>query len=230
MSTKTIRTILAERIKAQRVKQGLSQAELAKMINVKSTSTVGNWESGTATPDYDKLVFLADLFGVTTDYLLGVTTTHEQHNNGTLDVTAEEIALLEKIRHCDEASLGAIHAIISYYDTLSSNIPDLIQKQQAHSTSSNQRLFLIEGKDEDYDRIKEKIPYLKKLKKASRKSYMDITSFLWDLGYGGDICLAYVIDLFSLEKNSRVPNQTLYNQIEAYLKKKYMIITNVTQE
>lgn len=48
----------------------LSQRELARILHV-SVGTISNYETGVHFPDVEKLVNLADHFGVTTDYLLG---------------------------------------------------------------------------------------------------------------------------------------------------------------
>lgn len=48
----------------------LSQKQLADVIAV-TTGTVLNYENNQHLPDIEKLIMLADYFGVTTDYLLG---------------------------------------------------------------------------------------------------------------------------------------------------------------
>lgn len=58
------------RLKELRAKKGISQAKLAKDLNV-SVGAVGNWESGTRSPDSKMMQLLADYFTTTTDYLLG---------------------------------------------------------------------------------------------------------------------------------------------------------------
>lgn len=50
--------------------KGLSQRELGHIIHV-SVGTISNYETSVHFPDIEKLVNLADFFGVTTDYLLG---------------------------------------------------------------------------------------------------------------------------------------------------------------
>lgn len=50
--------------------KGLSQRELGHIIHV-SVGTISNYETGVHFPDVEKLINLADFFGVTTDYLLG---------------------------------------------------------------------------------------------------------------------------------------------------------------
>ena len=61
--------ILADRIVELRKKKGWSQEELAEMIDV-TRQSVSKWESGQSLPDLDKILKLADIFGVSTDYLL----------------------------------------------------------------------------------------------------------------------------------------------------------------
>jgi len=60
---------LAEKILKLRTARDLSQGDLAEKLEV-SRQSVSKWETGQATPDLDKIIKLADLFGVTTDYLL----------------------------------------------------------------------------------------------------------------------------------------------------------------
>jgi transcriptional regulator with XRE-family HTH domain len=58
------------RLKTIRENADLSQAALAAKLGVKQ-STVGGWESGNREPNFDTLLKIADLFGVSVDYLLG---------------------------------------------------------------------------------------------------------------------------------------------------------------
>lgn len=53
-----------------RKKNGMTQRELAKSLSVHITS-IKNWENGGCLPDAKNVCLLADLFHVTTDYLLG---------------------------------------------------------------------------------------------------------------------------------------------------------------
>ena len=58
-----------EKLQALRQKAGMSQDALAEKLNV-SRQAVSRWERDETMPETDKVVALADLFGVTTDYLL----------------------------------------------------------------------------------------------------------------------------------------------------------------
>ena len=61
---------MAYRFREAREKAGLSTLEVAKRIGV-SQPAVTNWDNGTKSPSIDTLCRLADLYCVSTDYLLG---------------------------------------------------------------------------------------------------------------------------------------------------------------
>lgn len=63
--------MLADRLKELRNQKKITQTEFARMLNV-ANGTVGMWETGKRQPSNDMVVRLADFFGVSTDYLLGV--------------------------------------------------------------------------------------------------------------------------------------------------------------
>lgn len=58
-----------EKLQRLRQKAGMSQDALAEQLHV-SRQAVSRWERDETMPETDKVVLLADLFGVTTDYLL----------------------------------------------------------------------------------------------------------------------------------------------------------------
>lgn len=59
-----------EILKSLRKSQGLSQTELANRLGF-TQQAIARWEIGKNLPDLDTLVQLADLFDVSTDYLVG---------------------------------------------------------------------------------------------------------------------------------------------------------------
>ena len=61
--------ILADKITEERKKNGWSQEELADKLGV-SRQAVSKWESAGSTPDLQRVIQLAQLFDVSTDYLL----------------------------------------------------------------------------------------------------------------------------------------------------------------
>lgn len=61
--------ILADKILYLRKQAGWSQEELAQQLNV-SRQSISKWERAEAIPDLEKILDLARIFGVTTDYLI----------------------------------------------------------------------------------------------------------------------------------------------------------------
>lgn len=64
--------IFAERLLELRKEKNISQAALAKQLDV-SFAVVCYWETDRSEPTAPNIVKIADYFGVTTDFLLGRT-------------------------------------------------------------------------------------------------------------------------------------------------------------
>lgn len=62
---------LASRLKAARESKGMSQLYVSDRIKVGNKS-ISDWERGISEPDAESIGKLAALYGVTTDYLLGL--------------------------------------------------------------------------------------------------------------------------------------------------------------
>ena len=62
---------LKDILKELRREKGVTGAIIAKELNI-TKSAYSNYEQGLRLPTYDVLVKLAQIFGVTTDYLLGI--------------------------------------------------------------------------------------------------------------------------------------------------------------
>ena len=60
---------LGAKIAKKRKSQGMTQIEFAEKMLV-TRQTVSRWEAGTAMPDIDKIGEIADILGVSCDYLL----------------------------------------------------------------------------------------------------------------------------------------------------------------
>ena len=85
--------MLHEKIRRLRTAHGITQVELAHRLGV-SKQSVSNWESNNIQPSIELLEKIADLFGVTTDYLLG------REDLQVLDVsglTAQQVAHLQML-------------------------------------------------------------------------------------------------------------------------------------
>lgn len=64
-----IKSNVAKNITELRILNNMTQMELAEKLNY-SDKTISKWERGDSSPDISVLVELADLFGVTLDYLV----------------------------------------------------------------------------------------------------------------------------------------------------------------
>lgn len=61
---------IGERIVKVRTEEGLSQVEFARQLNL-SKQTVSNYETGARQPGLDIILKISEIFGISTDYLLG---------------------------------------------------------------------------------------------------------------------------------------------------------------
>ncbi len=68
--------MIAKRIKELRDQLGMSQSELALILQT-SRATINAWESGSAIPHIRHIVLMANLFKVTTDSLINEEYGHE---------------------------------------------------------------------------------------------------------------------------------------------------------
>ena len=62
--------MLAKKLKELRERKGISQAELASVLDV-AQQTVASWERENSSPNYNILLKIATFFHVSTDELLG---------------------------------------------------------------------------------------------------------------------------------------------------------------
>ena len=64
--------IMAERIKTLRTEKNVGQNLLAKELEI-SNASISYWENGKQEPSAQAIFKLANYFGVSTDYILGLT-------------------------------------------------------------------------------------------------------------------------------------------------------------
>ncbi len=89
-------------IKELRKQSGLSQKQLAEKLGINQTS-VCRWEQNLALPETKNLLVLAEIFNVSTDYLLGVSQYHFPANVGRDNLfTFEELEIIEDYRSLSE--------------------------------------------------------------------------------------------------------------------------------
>ena len=84
---------MGEKLKSLRIEKKLTQKQVADRIGL-AISAVSSYESGTRYPSYDVLVYLARIFHVSTDYLLGITNTRNIDVTGLRDNEIELVSQL----------------------------------------------------------------------------------------------------------------------------------------
>lgn len=67
-----MKNLFSKRLYLLRTELGVSRAQLAKSLNI-STRLISYWENGQRECSFDMLLALANLFEVSTDFLLGKT-------------------------------------------------------------------------------------------------------------------------------------------------------------
>ena len=86
--------ILADKIIRLRKKNGWSQEELANKLGV-SRQAVSKWEAAQTVPDLNRILSLASLFSVTTDYLLKDEIENEEYTSENEEKTGRKVSLSE---------------------------------------------------------------------------------------------------------------------------------------
>ena len=61
---------LKESLKNMRIERSVTQAQLAKILNI-SIKTVSHWETGYTEPSVTQLIAIADFYSITLDELVG---------------------------------------------------------------------------------------------------------------------------------------------------------------
>lgn len=85
--------MLGEQIKKLRLNKSLTQVELANKLGVAKQS-VSNWENENIMPSIEMLIKIADYFGVTTDFLLGLSDKHTVNTEGLSELQIAHIQTL----------------------------------------------------------------------------------------------------------------------------------------
>ncbi len=95
--------LVSTRVKELRKSRGLSQKDIGKLIGVTKVSVCG-YENGTRTPSLESLELLADIFEVSTDYLLGreLYVVSDKVNKYVGSISEEDIEIIKEIKRVPE--------------------------------------------------------------------------------------------------------------------------------
>lgn len=88
-----------ERLRATRERLGMKQNEAATKIGIKN-NTLSSYESGDRQPDYNTLIKIADLYEVSTEYLLRgkANTANVSVAGNQITLTPEEMQIFEELK------------------------------------------------------------------------------------------------------------------------------------
>lgn len=100
-----------ETLKKIRNKKGLTQADVAAKLGI-TYQAYAHYETGRRQPDPEMLLKMANLFGVSTDYLLGRDETPTLTIPKTL--TDTQIAFTEGIKDLDEEELQQVADFVDF--------------------------------------------------------------------------------------------------------------------
>lgn len=85
--------MIADKIKSLRESRSMTQADLARLLNV-SRSSINAWEIGISTPSTRHLIELAKIFKVSADYMLGIGPSVTLNADGLTDKDIEMVQTL----------------------------------------------------------------------------------------------------------------------------------------
>lgn len=89
---------IGEKLFELRKSKNLSQEDVANKLNV-TRQTISKWETNQSTPDFDKIVPLCELYGITTDELLtGKKTDNTEKNQIENEPVEEKVPTRQEIR------------------------------------------------------------------------------------------------------------------------------------
>lgn len=102
---------LSKILKQLRTQRGLGQKELASALHC-SVPTISAYETGRNEPDLDTLIAIAGFYGISTDYLLGLTDLPDPADKPRMICKGYPLSrflrLLDKLSAQDRAFLGYI--------------------------------------------------------------------------------------------------------------------------
>ena len=91
---------------------GVSASQLVTELGLNSTA-VSEWKSGKTKPRAEHIAKLAIFFGVTSDYLLGLTDNPNPPENVLPYVSPEEFAIIEKLRSLPSEKRQTVETLLN---------------------------------------------------------------------------------------------------------------------
>ena len=125
MANVTNKKVIADRLKSLRSDMKMSQSEVARNISLTlglkdriANSTISAWEVGAKTPSFSYLIALANLYNVSTDYLLGVS----QNPSGGSEFEFNMADYVKEIKMKDLPKYDGLPVLLSYSNSNRSDV------------------------------------------------------------------------------------------------------------
>lgn len=99
---------LGERIRYARESKGYLQNDLAKLIGVKSSGVISNWEKDLNKPDAEKIVKLCDVLDVSASFLL------DYYGKSSFELSLVEEEHIKKYRSLDSAGRDHVDTVLQW--------------------------------------------------------------------------------------------------------------------
>ena len=101
-------------LKRLRLDAGITQKKLSEDLGI-GQATISQWENGTTKPTADALIALSEYYGVTSDFILGIS--HEKEGDGKMDKDVEEcIALIDNLTNFQRRLIKELLKQIKAFD------------------------------------------------------------------------------------------------------------------
>lgn len=130
---------IAVAIRTARLKAGLTQSQVANALG-KSRTTVAAWESGRAQPDSKTIVALSELFGTSSDYLLGLSETRCKRWDDALSSIFGDSFNKEELSEAVEAVSSFMSSMQLFFKRVVEISPDLIEPSVNCLTSTTKAI------------------------------------------------------------------------------------------
>lgn len=200
---------LGEKIIQRRTQMGLSQAELADLLEVNSAKVISNWENNINKPDIEKVAKICQVLQCPPEYFI-----ETEDDKKSCQITEEEIGIIQQFRKLDDFGRSVVISNLNFQVERCENERVEFPNEIVLTTEPIRERIFLNKRDYDYEDMKNLMPKLKKLKKKSYLTCATLQTFLAYRGYNGMICIA---DLLMVFNGVKVPSRKLYDDLTKIL-------------
>ena len=128
-----MKNILGKRIELERIRLGLNQIELAKKLNLSSSASISQYESGDRIPSDDIKLKMCEIFNCSLDYLMGKS---DIRNPLSIDEDKINLAFSSGYNGLNETNKNIINATIA--GLLAKQESDEAEKKEKNKEKKNE--------------------------------------------------------------------------------------------